>query len=75
MTTLNVEPGSYVSVTARFRWYPLGTLEKSLASKPGATAIARMPPVLGSSTIAVPSVACHRATVVRSTDSTFACKV
>ena len=46
-----------------------------VTAKPGGTAIARMPPVLGSSTIAVPSVACHRATVVRSTASTFACNV
>ena len=63
VTTLKVEPGSYVSVTARFRWSELGTAAKSFASKPGAVAIASTPPVDGSSTIAVPSVACHFATV------------
>ena len=62
-------------MTARFRCIELGTREKSLASKPGATAMASTPPVRGSSTIAVPSSACHLATVVRSTDSTFAWSV
>ena len=75
VTTLNVEPGSYVSVTARLRWRLLGTFGKSFASKPGALAIASTPPVRGSRTIAVPSAACHFATVERSTDSTFAWSV
>ena len=50
-------------MTARFRWSELGTSAKWFASNPGAVAIASTPPVDGSSTIAVPSVACHFATV------------
>ena len=54
VTILNVEPGSYVSVTARLR-LQVGatTAPKRFASKPGAFAIARIAPVRGSSTIAV----------------------
>ncbi len=53
VTSLNVEPGSYVSVTARLRRRSAFVSGKRLALKPGATAIASTAPVYGSMTIAV----------------------
>src|SRR5262245_17902710 len=72
VTSLNVEPGSYVSVTARFRCTSSGTDGKRFASYPGSTAIARIDPVRGSRTIAVALFADHFRTVWRSTSSAFA---
>ena len=75
VTTLKVEPGL---VGVRDRAVPLEQarhLGEVVRVEPGAVAIASTPPVDGSSTIAVPSVACHFATVSRSTDSTFAWSV
>src|SRR5919199_5499087 len=70
--SLNVEPGSYGSVTARFRCKSRGAEGNALASNPGCTAIARIAPVRGSSTIAVALLAPHFRTVSRRTASAFA---
>src|SRR5438067_489507 len=72
VTTLNVDPGSYVSVTARLRWRSSGAIGKRFASYPGWTAIARIAPVRGSRTIAVALFAPHLCTVWRRTSSAFA---
>ena len=72
VTSLNVDPGSYVSVTARFRCMSSGTAGERFASYPGCTAIARIAPVRGSSTIAVALLAAHFRTVCRKTSSAFA---
>jgi hypothetical protein len=75
VTSLKVEPGSYVSSTARFRCTARGTVPKRFASSPGTTAIARMSPVRGSRTTALALRACHCASVRRSTSSAFDCSV
>ena len=72
VTSLKVEPGSYMSVIARLRRRSAETLPKRFASKPGATAIARTAPVRGSRTIADAAFACQRCTVSASTASAFA---
>ena len=72
VTSLNVEPGSYVSVTARLRRRSARVVGKRLALKRGAVAIARTEPVYGSITTAVAALAPHRRTVSCSTSSAFA---
>src|SRR5581483_3840799 len=72
VTSLKVEPGSYVSVTERFRCRASGTAFERLASYPGAWAIASTAPVFGSSTIATPYLAPQCETVSRRTCSAFA---
>ena len=72
VTSLKVEPGSYMSVIARLRRRSAETLPKRFASKPGATAIASTAPVRGSRTIADAAFACQRCTVSASTASAFA---
>ena len=72
VTSLNVEPGSKVSVTLRFRCSGCETSGVSFASYPGACAIASTAPVLGSRTIALASFARQSFTVWRSTCSACA---
>ena len=72
VTSLNVEPGSYVSVTARFRRRSARVFGKRLALKRGAVAIARISPVRGSMTTAVAERALQRRTVSARTSSAFA---
>ena len=63
VTSLKVEPGSYVSVTARLRRRSARVVGKRLALKRGAVAIARTSPVCGSITTAdrrAGSPAAHR---------------
>ena len=72
VTTLNTEPGSKASLTARLRCRVGLTEGDLLASYDGASAIASTAPVFGSSTIAVALFARHCETVWRSTCSAFA---
>ncbi len=72
VTTLNVEPGSYVSVTTRLRRLAADVVPNRFASYPGATAIASTAPVRGSSTTALPPFAFQSLTVSRSTVSALA---
>src|SRR5439155_740248 len=52
-TSLNVEPGSYASLTARLR-HRFGSAFGSLGSKVGRIAMARSAPVFGSTTMTTP---------------------
>ena len=69
VTTLNTEPGSKTSVTAWFVCSPVDA--DAFASRVGASAIARMAPVFGSSTMAVACFALHCTIVWRRTCSAF----
>jgi hypothetical protein len=72
VTTLSVDPGSYVASTARFRCSGGYTRGKALASYLGAFAIAKTSPERGSSTIAVAARARHLARARPRISSTFA---
>ena len=59
VTSLKVEPGSYVSVIARLRTRAARAVPNLFASKEGAFAMARIAPVRGSRTTAVAPFAFH----------------
>src|SRR3989454_10832302 len=64
-TSLNVEPGSYASPMARLR-HRFGSALGSLGSKVGRTAMARIAPVFGSTTMTTPEAARVRVTTLAS---------
>ena len=74
-TILKVEPGSYVSVTARSRLTSGLVLLKRSEAKEGLTAIAMMRPLRGSRTMPVALLACHCAMVSSRTFWTFSCMI
>ena len=71
VTSLNVDPGSYVSVTALLRRLSARVVGKRFALNRGAVAIARIAPVCGSITMAVADFADQRRTVSARISSAF----
>ncbi len=74
-TILKVEPGSYVSVTARSRVTSGLVVLKLSEEKDGLTAIAMTRPLRGSSTMPVALLARHCAMVSSSTFCRFSCMI
>jgi hypothetical protein len=72
VTSLKVDPGSYVSVTARLRRRSARVVGNRFALNRGAVAMARISPVSGSITTAVADLADQRRTVSARISSAFA---
>lgn len=74
VTILNIEPGSYMSVMARFLYNSVSAgLRKSslVKSKAGRLAMPKMAPVLGSITMIVPPLALCFSMALSSSRSTI----